>query len=180
MSREASMISSRLTGCDSLLFVYGTLRAFVDIPMARWLRSEARFVGSATTQGRLYDLGPYPGMLPARRRGETVVGELYRVVNPRVLRILDRYEAGVAMRNARFVRGRCFVRLSDGRVRAAWVYEYRRRVVSTARIRSGDYRHRRALRAVRVAPYVDGLLSATATSAPSSGPRTPSLTRFTP
>jgi gamma-glutamylcyclotransferase (GGCT)/AIG2-like uncharacterized protein YtfP len=145
MSREASMISSRLTGRDSLLFVYGTLRAFVDVPMARWLRREARFVGSATTRGRLYDLGPYPGMLPALRRGETVVGDLYRIVNPRVLRVLDRYEAGGSMRNARFVRGRCFATQAGGRVRAAWVYRYRRRVASTARIRSGDYRvHYRA------------------------------------
>jgi len=127
------------------LFVYGTLRAFVDIPMARWLRRKARFVGPATTRGRLYDLGPYPGMRPARRRGETVVGDLYRVANPRVLRVLDRYEAGATMRDARFVRTRCFARLTGGRARAAWVYCYRRRVASAARIRSGDYRvHHRA------------------------------------
>ena len=79
------MISSRLARRDSLLFVYGTLRAFVDIPMAQWLRRIARYVGSATTRGRLYDLGPYPGMRPARRRGEIVVGDVYRVTAPQRL-----------------------------------------------------------------------------------------------
>ena len=73
------MISSRRTGRDSLLFVYGTLRPFVDIPMAKWLRRAARYMGPATTRGRLYDLGAYPGMRAARGRGEFVAGDLYRV-----------------------------------------------------------------------------------------------------
>ena len=51
------MISSRLTRRDSLLFVYGTLRPFADVEMAKWLHGNARYLGSATTQGRLYDLG---------------------------------------------------------------------------------------------------------------------------
>jgi gamma-glutamylcyclotransferase (GGCT)/AIG2-like uncharacterized protein YtfP len=134
------MISSRLTGRDSLLFVYGTLRPFVDIPMAEWLRRRSRHVGSATTRGRLYDLGRYPGLRPPRGRGETVVGDVYRVTNPRVFRVLDRYEAGEARARARFVRARCVVTLPRGRRRSAWVYEYRRSVVTAARIASGDYR----------------------------------------
>ena len=53
------MISSRLSRRDSLLFVYGTLRPFVDIEMATWLQSSARHLGLATTLGRLYDLGVF-------------------------------------------------------------------------------------------------------------------------
>jgi gamma-glutamylcyclotransferase (GGCT)/AIG2-like uncharacterized protein YtfP len=140
MSREGSMISSRRTGRDSLLFVYGTLRAFVDIPMAQWLRRTARYVGSATTRGRLYDLGPYPGMRAARGRGERIVGDLYRVANPRVFRVLDRYEAGSARAKARFVRVRCVVKPVRGAGKAAWAFRYCRSVVSVARISSGDYR----------------------------------------
>ena len=105
------MISARLTGRDSLLFVYGTLRAFVDIPMAQWLRRTAHYVGPATTRGRLYDLGPYPGLRPGRHRSETVVGDVYRVTDPRVFRVLDRYEAGTVRTKARFVRGVCVVKL---------------------------------------------------------------------
>ena len=84
------MISSRLTARDSLLFVYGTLRPFVAIPMARWLRRAARYVGPATTRGRLYDLGSYPGMRAARNCRERVLGDVYRVVKPHVFRVLER------------------------------------------------------------------------------------------
>lgn len=127
------MISPRLSRRDSLLFVYGTLRPFVDIPMARWLRDAARYVGPATTRGRLYDLGAYPGITAARARGENVCGDVYRVTDPRVLRMLDRYET-------RFVRERCTVELARGGRRAAWLYRYRYSVVRAARIASGDYR----------------------------------------
>ena len=130
------MISSRLTRRDSLLFVYGTLRPFVDIEMARWLRKNSRYLGAATTPGRLYDLGAYPGMRAARGRRERVVGDVYRVTDARVLRVLDRYEA-------RFVRERCVVRLDGGGRTLAWAYRYAHRVASAARIASGDYRSHR-------------------------------------
>lgn len=154
------MISSRLVGRDSLLFVYGTLRPFVDIEMAKWLRGVARHVGGATTSGRLYDLGAYPGMTAARGRREHVVGDVYRVANPRVLRALDRYEAGERGK-ARFVRERCIVALATGGRRSAWVYRYRCSVVGAARIASGDYREHYRIRARRAAAYVDGLRFAT-------------------
>jgi gamma-glutamylcyclotransferase (GGCT)/AIG2-like uncharacterized protein YtfP len=126
------MISSRSKRRDSLLFVYGTLRPFAAVAMARWLRRAARYLGPATTRGRLYDLGRYPGIRPARGRGETVAGDVYRVANPRVLRMLDRYEE-------RFVRERCAVKLARGGRRVAWIYRYRYGVARAARIASGDY-----------------------------------------
>ena len=132
------MISARLARRDSLLFVYGTLRPFVDIEMARWLRRNARYVGPATTRGRLYDLGAYPGMKSARGRRERVAGDVYRVTNPRVLRVLDRYED-------EFVRERCVVKLDRGGCCIAWTYRYRYGVARATRIASGDYRvHRRS------------------------------------
>ena len=137
------MISRRLVGRDSLLFVYGTLRPFVDIEMARWLRSAARYVGPATTPGRLYDLGAYPGMRAARGRGERVAGDVYRVTNPRVFSTLDRYEAGERVR-ARFVREPCVVELARGGRRIAWTYRYRYGVAMAARIACGDYRAHRS------------------------------------
>jgi gamma-glutamylcyclotransferase (GGCT)/AIG2-like uncharacterized protein YtfP len=129
-----------------LLFVYGTLRPFVDIEMARWLRGAARYLGSGVTRGRLYDLGAYPGM-KAGRASERVVGDVYLVGDPSVLRVLDRYEAGPSRERARFVRERCLVKLDRGGFRIAWVYRYRRSVVAAARIASGDYRSHRESRA---------------------------------
>jgi gamma-glutamylcyclotransferase (GGCT)/AIG2-like uncharacterized protein YtfP len=134
------MISSRLTGRDSLLFVYGTLRPFAEISMAKWLRGAAHYVGPASARGRLYDLGAYPGMKRPRGRGDRVVGDAYRITNPHVLRVLDRYEAGAARSKPRFVRARCIVTLDRGGRRAAWMYAYCCSVVNAARIASGDYR----------------------------------------
>lgn len=126
---------------DSLLFVYGTLRAFVNIPMARRLRRCARHLGPARAPGRLYDLGPYPGITAPGRSGEWVAGDLYELRSPRgLLRVLDRYEAGAAGRERpRFVRVRSLVLLADGRRRSAWLYLYRPPVRAQTRIRSGDY-----------------------------------------
>jgi gamma-glutamylcyclotransferase (GGCT)/AIG2-like uncharacterized protein YtfP len=135
------MISSGAAQRDSLLLVYGTLRGFVDIPMARRLRLGSRYVGLARVKGRLYDLGRYPGLVAARSRNEWVVGELYRLVAPRaLLRTLDRYEAGSSGRKRpRFVRERAYA-VARGRTLSVWVYRYRRPVRPCARIRSGDYR----------------------------------------
>jgi len=133
------MISSRFRGRDSLLFVYGTLRPFVDIPMTRWLTRVATYAGPAKASGRLYDLGPYPGLRPASRRDEWVLGDVYRV-SAKVLLVLDRYEAGVGSGPPRFVRRRCELVMPKVRSRPAWVYTYERIVSPRARIASGDYR----------------------------------------
>lgn len=130
------MISSRLNARDSLLFVYGTLRPFVDTPMARWLQCVARYVGPGTTRGALYDLGRYPCLRTGYRRLDWVVGDVYRVAGRRVFRVLDRYEA-------RFVRERCIVRVAHGRRKRAWIYRYRFSVARLPRIVSGDYRTHR-------------------------------------
>lgn len=134
------MISSRLFGRDSLLFVYGTLRPFVAIPMARWLAAEAHYVGPASARGRLHDLGPYPAMHAARGRRQWVVGDVYRVASPRILRVLDLYEAGARAVRPRFKRVRCTVTLTCRGQRPAWVYLYRPRVLRAPRIVGGDYR----------------------------------------
>ena len=65
-----------MTTCR-LLFVYGTLRRQSPHPMARYLARHARYVGTARVAGRLYDLGPYPGMLPAAEADDFVHGDLF-------------------------------------------------------------------------------------------------------
>jgi gamma-glutamylcyclotransferase (GGCT)/AIG2-like uncharacterized protein YtfP len=120
--------------------VYGTLRPFVDIRMARWLQRVARNMGPAKTRGRLFDLGPYPGLKPAKRTSEWVFGDVYRVRNPFVLRALDSYESGVGAGLPRFRREACEVVLGHRRRCAAWVYVYQRTCLRRSRIAHGDYR----------------------------------------
>ena len=104
--------------------------------------------------GRLYDLGPYPGLTAPRRRGEWVAGDLYELFAPRaLLRVLDRYEAGAAGRERpRFVRVRVAVIVAHGRRRSAWVYLYRPPVSAQMRIRCGDYERLLAGTYPRAAP----------------------------
>jgi gamma-glutamylcyclotransferase (GGCT)/AIG2-like uncharacterized protein YtfP len=140
------MISSPRAKRDSLLFVYGTLRPFADISMARWLEHVATYAGEARTRGRLYDLGNYPGLIDAACRADWVSGELY-VLRTRavVLRLLDRYEGSQGRGGQRFVRVRRIVQPLDDRYgvkrpRVAWLYCYRRSTLLRQRIESGDYR----------------------------------------
>ena len=134
------MIAARPSARDSLLFVYGTLRAFIATAAGNRLRRQSSLVARGRVAGRLYDLGRYPGLAPPRRRGDWVVGEVYRLANPCLtLRALDLYEAGARVR-PQFVRVRCVVRARHAGGRAAWVYLYCRGARRRPRIVSGDYR----------------------------------------
>jgi gamma-glutamylcyclotransferase (GGCT)/AIG2-like uncharacterized protein YtfP len=139
----ARIISSRYSQRDSLLFVYGTLRPFVEIPIARWLQTVARYVGPAKVRGRLYDLGPYPALRPPRRNGDWVFGDVYAIRDPFVMRALDSYEAGRGAGPPRFVRCACLALAPRGPAYEAWAYLYRGHPSPRSRILSGDYRARR-------------------------------------
>lgn len=58
------------------VFVYGTLRRGERNDIARY-RPLPQFVGTASVEGWLYDLGAYPGIVLGK--GGRVVGEVYRV-----------------------------------------------------------------------------------------------------
>lgn len=75
------------------LFVYGALLRKSRNAFARRLEPEARYDGRARFRGRLYDLGPSPGLVPAEGPEEWVFGELYRLPDSKdILRSLDRKE----------------------------------------------------------------------------------------
>jgi pyruvate carboxylase len=48
---------------EDYLFVYGTLRSQMNDPLHRLLETHAVLVGTGTFQGKLYDLGRYPGVV---------------------------------------------------------------------------------------------------------------------
>src|SRR5919106_1266811 len=75
------------------LFVYGSLRRALNHPLYRLLERHASFVGAGIFQGRLYDLGRYPGAVPSKTNTDRVVGEIYRFAgSEEVLKVLDNYE----------------------------------------------------------------------------------------
>lgn len=128
---------------SQLLFVYGTLRSDGNSPWhERLITPNCRFVGKATTPGRLVDLGQYPGLLPATRRNQKVTGEVWELNNPAVLPALDEYEGCapcVSPAETEYVRLRQKVSLQDGRMVRAWVYRYTGPLDHARHIASGDY-----------------------------------------
>jgi gamma-glutamylcyclotransferase (GGCT)/AIG2-like uncharacterized protein YtfP len=93
------------------LFVYGTLRRHT------LLLEHATFLGDATTEGILYNLGSYPGLV----RGTTpVAGELYEIREEKweyVISHFDEYEG------SQYTREPIRVRTAGGDL-DAWAYIY--------------------------------------------------------
>jgi gamma-glutamylcyclotransferase (GGCT)/AIG2-like uncharacterized protein YtfP len=113
------------------LFVYGSLLSSVCHPMGTRLRGEARLVGAAMIEGRLYSLGRYPALVQGQDGPYSVHGEVYALTNPvSSLAWLDRYEGIVPGRPEESPYGREErpVCLASGASLIAWVYLYRRSV----------------------------------------------------
>jgi len=126
---------------QTYLFVYGTLRRDVAHPMHAVLAAHAEFIGAGTFQGKLYDLGGYPGAVPSERETDIVAGEVYALRDPaQVLAVLDRYE-GCAddPPPTEFRREKATITLENGDQVEAWIYLYNWPTFGLPRIRSGDY-----------------------------------------
>ena len=119
---------------EEYLFVYGTLRSQMNDPLHGLLEKDAILVGTGSFQGRLYDLGRYPGVVPSRGKTDRVIGEIYRFrEGKRAFEILDEYEGH------RFKRRRVTIIQEDGKSITSWIYLYARSVKRRPRIPSGDY-----------------------------------------
>lgn len=74
------------------LAVYGTLRpggrAYAAFDMAR----RTHHLGRCSIAGHIVDLGGYPGLLPDKGDGQTVVADLLQILDPALLAELDAYE----------------------------------------------------------------------------------------
>jgi len=124
------------------LFVYGTLRREFNHPLARRLARQAHFIGQGSVPGRLYDLGDYPGLVPASTAGEQVLGDVYHLTDlARLLPLLDDYEECLPTDpfNSLYLRQEMTVSLAGGGSCRAWVYLFNRPVKSFRLIPSGDY-----------------------------------------
>jgi gamma-glutamylcyclotransferase (GGCT)/AIG2-like uncharacterized protein YtfP len=97
-----------------LVFVYGTLRhGSVGAMSLRFPNS--KFIAGGAANGRLYDLGAYPGLL-ADESSSPVVGEVYEV-DDETLRQLDEFEG-----SSNYSRRQVEVLTGDD-LRTCWTYE---------------------------------------------------------
>jgi gamma-glutamylcyclotransferase (GGCT)/AIG2-like uncharacterized protein YtfP len=117
------------------LFIYGTLMP--GLRLEAEMRG-ARFVGSAQIQGRLVDVGRYPGLLPGEG---SVVGEVYEVDDAHLAR-LDTVEDMVPGDRAASQYWREEVTVLSGPLQGERVqtYVYNRPVDGCTPILHGDYR----------------------------------------
>ena len=137
-----------------LLFVYGTLRRGAPGAARRLLEGPAVYLDAGTYQGKLYDLGAYPGLTSSTDPADRVIGDVYALRTPRrTLRRLDAYEGGDYCRRVGVVTTR-----RHGRLRA-WIYLYQGSLAHRSRISGGDYlahlrRSPAARRAARWSPMI--------------------------
>jgi len=92
-------------------------------------------LGPCVVAGQLWDLGPYPGLVPGEGR---VVGELYLVRDPTLLSELDVFEGYDAGDLARSEYVRRAVRLIEPEVEA-WVYFFNGPLEGRLVVASGDW-----------------------------------------
>lgn len=149
------------TGCEAV-FVYGTLlRGEERSHVVRSLGPQVTLL--AECFGRLFDLGPYPGMVEVGRAEDApmVQGELVRFSDIRhALATLDAIEGFVAPGSPQnlFERCRVEVGMCDGRVREAWTYLYRGDMSGARVIESHDWRAHRGRREAFLEALVEGHL----------------------
>ena len=101
------------------LFVYGTLRFESDHPMARRLRTQARYIGKGRVPGRLYDLGSYPAGVFDASEKRRIVGDVFALKpDSKVLAEMDAYEGTDPL----YKRTVLEVKLATGGTIEAWAY----------------------------------------------------------
>ena len=115
---------------QNVAFVYGTLmRGF---PLHRLIEGRAEYRGQGMVAARLLDLGSYPAAV--RDAHGVVIGEVYRLRDTRLWRVLDSAEG------PQYHRGEVEVRMADGRAVTAFIYWYVGPLDRGMPIPGGDYR----------------------------------------
>lgn len=124
-----------------LLFVYGTLMRPFRSEITRLLAKNSTFLLRGKTQGLLYDLGSYPGLVYQADLETWVKGEIIQLHFPeRFLPILDEYEMidPNAPQKSEYKRTLLSVQTEVG-PKECWTYIYQQSTAPYHPIRSGDY-----------------------------------------
>ncbi len=126
-----------------LLFAYGSLVSALGHPKGDRLRREAKLLGQARLQARLYRVSWYPGIVLSESVADVVQGEIYRLQDPGVaLQWLDAYEGitfgaeSVAPADE-YIRQIATVVDATGQQLMAWVYLYQPDPTGLQRVASG-------------------------------------------
>ena len=124
------------------LFVYGSLMSTAGHRMGDRLWAEARLVGAATIQGRLYRVSWYPGAVDSADPEQRVHGEVYALGDPdHALAWLDAYEGIVpgSEELGEYRRLQRPARLATAEEIVAWVYLYQNDVAAFTPVPDGRW-----------------------------------------
>ena len=124
------------------LFVYGSLRSGFRHSAYEYISRFFNFVADAKVKGRLFDLGSYPGGVPASD-DSFIIGELYKIKNEDefswALGQLDDYEGlTVEPGESQLFRRELTDVYIDATITQAWIYWYNGDISGKPVIESGD------------------------------------------
>jgi gamma-glutamylcyclotransferase (GGCT)/AIG2-like uncharacterized protein YtfP len=124
------------------LFVYGSLRSGFRSPAYEYISRFFNFIGEAKVQGKLFDMGSYPGAVPADD-DSFIIGEIYVIKDDSdfswAIGQLDDYEGvNVESDEMQLYRRELTDVFINNEVTPAWIYWYSGNVSGRPEIVSGD------------------------------------------
>lgn len=124
------------------LFVYGSLRSGFHHPAYEYISKYFKLLSEARVKGRLYDMGSYPGAVPASD-DVYIIGELYDLKNPEdfswAIEQLDAYEGVDPEEGEEPIYKRELTEVVYGdKKTTAWIYWYVADLGERSAIASGD------------------------------------------
>jgi gamma-glutamylcyclotransferase (GGCT)/AIG2-like uncharacterized protein YtfP len=123
------------------LFVYGSLLND-DNEFAVYLKQNCTFYNKGKFEGKLYNIGLYPGAIAYTGYGQYVYGSIFLVDNPKItFAVLDEYEGFGADEPYpnEFIRQLIKIEIENGKKIDCWVYLYNLPVEEFPLIASGNY-----------------------------------------
>jgi pyruvate carboxylase len=125
------------------LFVYGTLRKGVDIPINKKIADDVEWIGVGQLKGSLYDIGSYPGAVNDSS-ASVIKGDVFKLLHPeKTLTILDKYERfypdNLNLTKSDYIRKDETIELDNGEKVKAGIYWYNQSVKGKVLIEKGDY-----------------------------------------
>lgn len=125
-----------MTSSPPFLATYGTLMRAFDACKRLEVADRLSFVSTCYLSGDLYDLGHFPGAVPG---DGSIRGELFRLRDPQVWAVLDRYEGYDPNQETASLFLRRRVKLEAPTDQTAWVYWYNGDPTGHPQVTSGDW-----------------------------------------
>lgn len=124
------------------LFAYGTLRLNDQHKMGAKLSVSSKLVSLGyITEAKLFQIDWYPALIHEGTEGDIVIGDIYEILDKKLLTELDEYEGvGTGTSPYEYRREKVKVFTGDHKSYDCWVYWYNFPLPSKAQqIESGDF-----------------------------------------